>query len=106
MALLTWASELCCQSSFSLYCVYLVRKANKRLVLGLMMLSEVSLSNPHTSVTALHVCVCLLLCWYVWTDPLTAIAFKHFTMIECPCQHILQVVNRENFTRVKTIARL
>ena len=32
VALHTWASELCCQSSLSLYCVYLVRKANKRLV--------------------------------------------------------------------------
>ena len=30
-----------------------------------------SLSEPHTSVTSLHTCVCMLACLLAWTDQLT-----------------------------------
>ena len=29
-----------------------------------------SLSEPHTSMTALHTCVCIYACLFVWTDHL------------------------------------
>ena len=41
----------------------------------------VSLNEPHTSMTALRMCVCMLLVCLDW--PLLMNAFKHFTKIVC-----------------------
>ena len=54
----------------------------------LVKLIGASLSKLHTSVTALHTCVCILgpttYCKFQMS------AFKYFTMIECPFQRVLQ----------------
>ena len=56
-------------------------------------LIEASLSEPHTSVTALHTCVCMLVGWFVGLFGPTTYrkfqmsAFKYFTTIECPRVH-------------------
>lgn len=57
--------------SLSLYCV---RKANKWLVR--MMLIGVSLSKPHSSVTALRMCVYMLVALLVCFGPTTYCNFK------------------------------
>ena len=57
----------------------------------------VSLSEPHTSVTALHTSVCMLVGLFGPTTyrKFLMSAFKYFTMIECPRRRGIQL-SREN----------
>ena len=53
-----------------------------------------SLSEPHTSVTALRMRVCIYACTLVWTDHFLK-AFRYFIMFESLCQRVLPL-SRKN----------